>query len=72
MQHRRLPLNTKEHFCAVWVTEHWHGLPMEVVGSPPWREGSLNVVLVTLLWVSLLEQRLDPKVPANLSHFVVL
>jgi len=25
----------QEHFCAVQVTEHWHRLPRDCVGSPP-------------------------------------
>jgi len=35
--HRRFPLNTWKHFCAVQMMERWHGLPREAVGSPPWR-----------------------------------
>lgn len=25
LEHRRFPLNTRQHFCAVLVLEHWHG-----------------------------------------------
>ena len=33
---RRLPLSTRQHFCAGRVAEPWHRLPREAVGSPPW------------------------------------
>ena len=31
MEHRRFPLNTRKHFCAV----HWLRLPRKSMGSPP-------------------------------------
>jgi len=34
LKHRRFPLNIREHFFAVRVTEYWHRLPREVVESP--------------------------------------
>lgn len=37
LEHRRFPLNTRQHFCAVQLKEHWSSLPREVVGSHPWR-----------------------------------
>jgi len=27
LEHKRFSLNTRQHCCAVWVTEHWHRLP---------------------------------------------
>ena len=27
LEHRRFPLNTRQHFCAVRVAEHWHSCP---------------------------------------------
>ncbi|KAK4823610.1 hypothetical protein QYF61_004213 [Mycteria americana] len=33
-KHRRFCLNTRKHFFTVWVTEHLHRLPREVVESP--------------------------------------
>lgn len=24
LEHRKFPLKIRKHFCAVWVTEHWH------------------------------------------------
>ena len=35
LEHKRFNLNTRKHFCAVLVTEHWPRLPREVVGSLP-------------------------------------
>jgi len=32
LDHRRLHLSTRLHFCNVWETEHWHRLPREAVG----------------------------------------
>jgi len=33
LKHRRCPLNIREHFLTVRVTECWHGLPRAVVES---------------------------------------
>lgn len=30
------PLTIRQHFRALWVTEHWHRLLREAMGSPPW------------------------------------
>lgn len=32
----RSVLNIRKHFCTVRGTQHWHTLPWEAVGSPPW------------------------------------
>lgn len=50
-------MNTSQYFCAVWVPEHWHKLPREVVVCP-WRSATLEMVVGTVLWISLLEQGL--------------
>jgi len=55
------------------VPEHWHGLPRKAVETPSTEvyKSHLDVVLARLLWVSVLEQRLDqmdPEVPSNLGH----
>jgi len=34
LEHMRLHLNIRKCFLTVKVTEHWHGLPREVVESP--------------------------------------
>ena len=57
--------------------EHWHRLPRETVGcsSPKISKSHLDLDMGTLLRVSLLEQglgQMDPEVPANLFHSVVL
>ncbi|KAK4825512.1 hypothetical protein QYF61_000025 [Mycteria americana] len=33
LEHRRFPLEIRKHFFTVMVTEHWHGLPREIVKS---------------------------------------
>ena len=73
LEHRRFPLNTRKLICAVQVLEHQHRLPTEV--SLEISKSCLDAVLGTLLWVSLLEQRLgwmDPQLHTNLSHSVIL
>lgn len=54
------------------ITERWHRLPREPVGSPPWRstQSHLDLVLGTLLWVSLLQQKLSQMEPSGLNHAV--
>lgn len=57
LEHRRFPLNIRKHFCAVWVTEHWH---REVVESSlEIFKRCLDTVLGTLLWRTLLDEGLD-------------
>ena len=34
LKHKRFPLNMRNHFSPVRVTEHWHRLSREVVESP--------------------------------------
>jgi len=58
LKHRRFPLNIREHFFTVRVTECWHQLPREVVESPSLEtlKSHLDVVLGNWLCVALLEQ----------------
>ena len=56
LEHRRFPLNSRQHFCAVQVTEHWHRLPRGCgVSSSEVSRSLLAVGLGTLLWVALLQ-----------------
>ena len=34
LEHRRSHINKRKNFFTARVTEHWDGLPKEVVGSP--------------------------------------
>jgi len=57
--------------------EHWHKLPREAMEFPSLKmfESCLVTVLGTLLWLFLLEQKLDQvdsEVPCSLTHSVVL
>jgi len=45
--------NTDEHFCAVWVMEHWHKLPSGSGASLEISSSHVHLVLSALLWVSL-------------------
>lgn len=65
------PLDTRQHFCVVQVTERWHRLPRSC-GVSSWGifKSLLNTGLGTLLWVALLEQgwdQKDPEVPPSLN-----
>jgi len=51
-EHRRFPLNARQHFCAVWVTSsgtHRRVSSLEIFKT------CLDVGLGTHLWMSLLE-----------------
>lgn len=56
LEHKKFPLNTKQHFCAVRVTEHWHRLTR----SPSLETfiSHLDMGLGILLWVAHLDQLL--------------
>ncbi|KAK4831014.1 hypothetical protein QYF61_014615 [Mycteria americana] len=58
LKHRRFPLNIREHFLTVRMTEHWHRLPREVVESPSLEilTSCLDMVLGNQLCEALLEQ----------------
>lgn len=57
LEHGRLPLITRQHFCAAWETEHRHRLPREVAEIPLEISKSLLVVVPgTLCCVAVLEQ----------------
>lgn len=51
VEYRRFHLNTRKHFCAMQVMEHWHSLPRYIVQSPSLDifKSCLNVVLGNLL-----------------------
>ena len=78
-KHRRFCLNTGKIFCAMQVTELWHRLPQEAVGSlssleisrshPDMGLGSCSgsLCLSRVGWARWL-----PAVPANISHPVTV
>jgi len=81
LRHRKVPLNIREHFLGVRVTECWKRLPREVVGSPSLEifKSYLDMVLGNQLWVALVEQEgLDqmsstgPFQPQPCCDFVIL
>ncbi|KAK4827152.1 hypothetical protein QYF61_015106, partial [Mycteria americana] len=58
LKHRRFPPNIRKYFFPVRVTEHWHGLPREVMESPSLETFKSHVDMVLGKWhrVALLEQ----------------
>jgi len=58
LKQRKLQLNTRKNFFLLRVTEPWLRLPREVVESPSLEifQPRLDVVLCSLLWVTLLQQ----------------
>lgn len=75
MGRRRFCVTIRKHFCALQVTlvqisKRGCGISFLEISK-----SCLNVVLGTLLWVSLLEQgvgQMDPDVPSDLSYPVIL
>jgi len=51
LRHRKFHLNMRKNFFILSVTEHWNGLPREVVDSPPLEifKTHLDKVLCSLL-----------------------
>jgi len=60
LKHRKFQLNMRKNFLTLRVTEHWNRLPREVVESPSLEKLKIHLdkVLCSLLWVTLLQQRI--------------
>ena len=58
LEQRKLQLNTRKNFLPLRVTEPWPRLPREAVESPSLEifQTRLDVMLSSLLWVTLLGQ----------------
>jgi len=58
LRHRKLQLNMRKNFFTLRVTEPWPRLPREAVEPPSLEifQTHLDVVLCSLLWVTLLRQ----------------
>jgi len=56
LKHRKFCLNMRKNFFPLRVMEHWNRLPREVVDSLEIFKTRLDVVLCSLLWVTLLWQ----------------
>jgi len=58
LKHGKFQLNMRKNFFTLRVTEPWNRLPREAVDSPSLEifKTHLDVVLCSLLWVTLLQQ----------------
>jgi len=65
LKQRKFQLNMKNHLFPLRVMELWPRLPREVVESPSLEifKTRLDVVLCSLLWVTLLWQGVGPDDP---------
>lgn len=76
LEHWRFHVDTRKHFCAVQVMEHWYRL-LRVCGVSSLEISlrCLDTGLSTLLWVSLLKQGLDlvdSEAPSQINHYMIL
>lgn len=75
LKHKRIQVNIRKHCSTIRMTKYWHRLPREVVQSLflVIFRNRLDTMLGTLpVFASLLEQGLNPEVPSNLNHSVIL
>ena len=72
LKHMKCHLNIKKNVITARVSEHWHRLSGDVVQPPPLEtlRFHLDTVLGNWLWLTLLEQRDGPEVPASFSRSV--